>query len=57
MCLEKYEIQPARFLTAPEIAWQVALRQMKVKLDLLTYTIMLLMIEQSIKGGICHAIH
>ena len=57
MCLEKYEIQPARFLTAPEIAWQVALREMKVKLDLLTYTIMLLMIEQSIKGGICHAIH
>ena len=57
MCLEKYEIQPACFLTAPEIAWQVALRQMKVKLDLLTYTIMLLMIEQSIKGGICHAIH
>ena len=29
----------------------------KVKLDLLTDTDMLLMVEKEIRGGICHAIH
>ena len=35
MCFEIYELDPARFLFPPGLAWQVALRKTKVKLDLL----------------------
>ena len=35
MCLEIYEIDPAKFLSAPGLAWQAALKKTKVKLDLL----------------------
>ena len=36
MCLEIYELDPAKFLSAPGLAWQAALKKTKVKLDLLT---------------------
>ena len=32
MCLELYELDPARFFTALELAWQVVLRKTKVRL-------------------------
>ena len=56
-CLETYELDPAHFLTAPRLAQQAALKMTKVKFDLLTNTDMLLMVEKSIRGGICHVIH
>ena len=36
MCLEIYELDPAKFLSAPGLAWQSALKKTKVKLALLT---------------------
>ena len=36
MCLEIYELVPARFLTTPGLAWQAALKKTKINLDLLT---------------------
>ena len=36
MFLKIYKLYPAKFLPAPELAWQAALRKTKVKLDLLT---------------------
>ena len=36
MCLEIYELDPARFRTSPELAWKAALEKTKAKLDLLT---------------------
>ena len=36
ICLEIYEFDPVRFLLAPGIAWQAALKKTKVRLDLLT---------------------
>ena len=36
MCLNIYELDLARFLTAPDLAWQAALKKSKVKSDLLT---------------------
>ena len=36
MCLEIYELDPAKFLPAPGLVWQAALKKTKVKLDLLT---------------------
>ena len=56
MRLKIYEIDLARFFSAPELAWQVALQKTKVKLDLLTDTNMLLVVAKSKRGGICHSI-
>ena len=51
MCLKIYELDPAKFLSAPGLAWQTDL------LDLLTDIDMLLMVEKGIRGGICHSIY
>ena len=56
MFLEIYELDPDRFLKIPELTLQWALRKTKVKLDLLTDTYMLFMVEKSIRGIICHAL-
>ena len=56
-CLEIHELDPARFLIAPGLAWQAALKKTKTKLDLLTDGNILLMVEKGIRGGICHAIY
>ena len=45
MCLEIYELDTAKFLSAPELAWQAALKKTKVKLDLLTNIDMILIVE------------
>ena len=37
ICLEIYEHDLARFLTAPGLAWQGELKKTKVKLDLSTF--------------------
>ena len=55
MCLEVYELDPAIFLSDPELAWQAALKKTKVKLNLLTDFHMLLIVEKGIRGGICHS--
>ena len=51
------ELDPAEYLAAPRLAWQAALKKTTVKLDLLTNSDMLLMIEKGIRGGICHSIY
>ena len=56
MCLEINELEPAKFLSTPGLAWQAALKKTKVKLDLLTEIDMLLMVEKGIRGGICNFI-
>ena len=55
--LRTYELDPTRFLTAPGLAWQAALKKTKVKLDLLNDIDMLLMVEKGSRGGICHSIY
>ena len=44
MCFEIYELDPAKFLSAPGLAWQAALKKTKVKLESLTDIDMLLMV-------------
>ena len=56
-CIKIYELDPAHFLSAPRLAWQVWLKKTEVKLELLSKNDMLLMVEKGIRGGICHAIH
>ena len=47
---------PAKFISAPGLAWQAALKKTKVKIDLLTDIHMLLMVERGTRRGICHSI-
>ena len=56
-CLEIYELDPAKFLSVPALAWKAALKKTKVNLDLLTNSDMLLIAEKSIRGGTCHSIY
>ena len=57
MCLEIFELDPAKFLSIPELAWQEAFKKTKLKLDLLTVINMLSMVEKGIRGRICHSIY
>ena len=55
-CMKNYELDPAHFVSLPGLAWQACLKKANVELELLTDYDMLLMIEEGIRGGICHAI-
>ena len=55
-CLKNYEIDPAHFVSLPGLAWQACLKNTNVELELLTNYDMVLMVEEGIRGGICHAI-
>ena len=57
MCLEIYEPEPILFLTASGLAWQIAIKKAKVKLDLLTDIDFLLTVKKGIRGKTCHTIH
>ena len=57
MCLEHYQQDPAHFYTAPELAWTIALKLTKMKLELLTDIDMLFMFEKGKRGGIAQPSH
>ena len=57
MYVKIYELDPAKFLSAPGLAWYAAVKKTKVKLDPLTDTDMLLMVEKCIRGGTCHPLY
>ena len=57
MFIKEYELDPAQFLSLPRLAWQVCLKKANIELELLTDYDMLLMVEEGIRGGICHSIH
>ena len=56
-CIKVQELDPAHFLSLPGLAWQVCLKKTNIKLELLTDYDMPLMVEEGIRGGICHSIH
>ena len=57
MCIKEYELDPAPFLSLPGLAWQACLKKTNIEVELLTDYDMLLMVEEGIRGGICHSIH
>ena len=57
MCLKEYELDPAHFLSLPGLAWQACLKKTNIELELLTDYDMHLMVEEGIRGGICHSTH
>ena len=52
-----FELDLARFLAAPGLAQQTALKKTKVELELLTEIDMFLMVEKGIRSGICDSIN
>ena len=50
-CLEIDELDPAHFLSSPGLSWKACLKKIKVELELLTDTDMLLLFEKGIRGG------
>ena len=55
MCIKVYELDPSHFILLPGLAWQACLKKTNIELELLTdYDIM---VEEGIRGGICHSIH
>ena len=57
ICLKIYQLDPAKFMSAPRLAWQAALKKTEVKLELLTDINMSLMVEKGLTGGINNTIH
>ena len=57
ICIKEYELDPAHFVSLPGLAWQACLKKTNIELELLTDYDMLLMVEEGIRGGICHSIH
>ena len=57
MCIKEYELDPAHFLSLPGLLWQACLKKTNIQLKLLIDYDMLLMVEEGIRGGICHSVH
>ena len=55
-CLKNYGLDPANFIFLPGLAWQACFKKTNVELESLMDYDMLLMIEEGIRVGICHAI-
>ena len=49
MCLKIYHLDPVKFLSAPGLAWQAALKKTEVKLELLTDIDMPLMVKKELE--------
>ena len=56
MCLKTYDLDLAKIWSAPGLGWEAALKRNEVKIELLTDINMLLIVEISITGEICHTI-
>ena len=57
MCLDKYRLDPAHFLSPSGLAWPTCLKKTKVELEFVTDIDMLLMVEKGTRCGIYQAIH
>ena len=57
ICMNHYGLDPAWYVSAPGVAWDAALKIIKVQLELLNDSDMLLMIESGIRGGIATISH
>ena len=51
-CLKTYELDPAQFLTLPNLAWEASLKITSIKLGLFTGQEMLLLIKEGVRVGL-----
>jgi hypothetical protein len=52
ICMENYGLDPCWYYTSPGLAWDACLKMTRIKLELLSDSDMVLMIENGIRGGI-----
>jgi hypothetical protein len=52
MSLQHYKLDPANYLTAASLAWDAALLQTNIELELITNQDILTMIEKTKHGGL-----
>ena len=52
VCLDNYKLDPVWYLTAPGLSWDAMLRVTGIKLELLTNSDMLMMVENGTRGGV-----
>ena len=52
ICIKNYKLDPGHYYTAPDLAWDAALKVTEVKLELLSDIDMLHMVEKGIRGGV-----
>ena len=57
MYLKIYHLDPLKFLSAPGLGLQAALKKTEAKLELLTDMDVLLKVKKEVSGAICHAVH
>ena len=55
-CMKNYELDPAHVVSLTGLAWQACLKKTKCRARVNSDDDMLLMIEDGIRGGLCHAI-
>ena len=53
--LIEYQLDPAYFVSAPQLAWNPLLKHINRPIQLITDPEMYRMIQPNIRGGICHA--
>ena len=56
LCIETYKLDPDYFLPLPGLAWQACLKHSKIKSEFISDVDMLLLLEEGIRGGICHSV-
>ena len=49
----RYEVDPAHYVSAPQMAWDAMFKKTDVVLDLITDPAMYLMIESGMRGVVC----
>ena len=55
ICHANYQLVPAYFVSAPQLAWNSMFKMQDLKLELISDTEMYRMTQSNIRGGICHA--
>ena len=55
ICFLNYKLDPAYFVSAPQLAWNAMFKMHNLKLKLISDPEMYWMIKPNIRGGICHA--
>ena len=53
--LEEYQLDPAYYMSSPQLAWSALLKYIDRPIHLITDPEMYRMIQPNIRGGICHA--